>query len=149
MASPGRLRRLLPRSQACGRFDVTAGSRRRRRARPIARADDWVACCGPRLVATASGFGPATRWIHGEEALVVTYSIVARDGVTGDLGVAVQSRFLSVGSVVPRDDGVRHDQCLLSVNPAACPAEAARSGDEPRNAACDTIIRQNDQKCTW
>ena len=31
----------------------------------------------------------------------MTYSIVARDGVTGDLGVAVQSRFLSVGSVVP------------------------------------------------
>ncbi len=31
----------------------------------------------------------------------MTYSIVARDGATGDLGVAVQSRFLSVGSVVP------------------------------------------------
>jgi uncharacterized Ntn-hydrolase superfamily protein len=31
----------------------------------------------------------------------MTYSIVARDVVTGDLGVAVQSRFLSVGSVVP------------------------------------------------
>ncbi|MHB8890488.1 MAG: DUF1028 domain-containing protein [Candidatus Limnocylindrales bacterium] len=39
--------------------------------------------------------------MHREEALVVTYSIVARDGVTGDLGVAVQSRFLAVGSVVP------------------------------------------------
>jgi uncharacterized Ntn-hydrolase superfamily protein len=31
----------------------------------------------------------------------VTYSIVARDRATGDLGVAVQSKFLSVGSVVP------------------------------------------------
>ncbi len=31
----------------------------------------------------------------------MTYSIVARDAATGDLGVAVQSRFLSVGSVVP------------------------------------------------
>lgn len=31
----------------------------------------------------------------------MTYSIVARDGATGDLGVAVQSKFLSVGSVVP------------------------------------------------
>ena len=30
-----------------------------------------------------------------------TYSIVAGDPVTGDLGVAVQSRFLGVGSVVP------------------------------------------------
>ena len=31
----------------------------------------------------------------------MTYSIVARDRLTGDLGVAVQSRFLAVGSVVP------------------------------------------------
>ncbi len=31
----------------------------------------------------------------------MTYSIVARDSATGDLGVAVQSRFLAVGSVVP------------------------------------------------
>lgn len=31
----------------------------------------------------------------------MTYSIVARDPATGDLGVAVQSRFLAVGSVVP------------------------------------------------
>ena len=33
--------------------------------------------------------------------MVVTFSIVARDQTTGDLAVAVQSRFLSVGSVVP------------------------------------------------
>ncbi len=31
----------------------------------------------------------------------MTYSIVARDPVTGDLGVAVQSKFLAVGAVVP------------------------------------------------
>jgi uncharacterized Ntn-hydrolase superfamily protein len=30
-----------------------------------------------------------------------TFSIVARDPVTGDLGVAVQSKFLAVGAVVP------------------------------------------------
>ena len=33
--------------------------------------------------------------------LVATYSIVARDPVTGDLGVATQSKFLAVGSIVP------------------------------------------------
>lgn len=33
--------------------------------------------------------------------IVATYSIVAWDSVTGDLGVAVQSKFLAVGSVVP------------------------------------------------
>jgi uncharacterized Ntn-hydrolase superfamily protein len=31
----------------------------------------------------------------------VTYSIVARDPASGDLGVAVQSKFLAVGAVVP------------------------------------------------
>ena len=31
----------------------------------------------------------------------MTFSIVARDGATGDLGVAVQSKFLAVGAVVP------------------------------------------------
>ncbi len=34
-------------------------------------------------------------------ALVATYSIVAFDPATGDLGVAVQSKFFGVGSVVP------------------------------------------------
>lgn len=33
--------------------------------------------------------------------LVSTFSIVARDEVTGDLGVAVESKFLAVGAVVP------------------------------------------------
>ncbi len=31
----------------------------------------------------------------------MTYSIVARDAATGDLGIAVQSKFLAVGAVVP------------------------------------------------
>jgi uncharacterized Ntn-hydrolase superfamily protein len=30
-----------------------------------------------------------------------TFSIVARDPGTGDLGIAVQSKFLAVGAVVP------------------------------------------------
>jgi uncharacterized Ntn-hydrolase superfamily protein len=35
------------------------------------------------------------------EPIVATYSIAAFDPATGDLGVAVQSKFFSVGSVVP------------------------------------------------
>ena len=35
-----------------------------------------------------------------EEPFTHTYSIVARDSVTGDIGVAVQSHWFSVGSVV-------------------------------------------------
>lgn len=44
-------------------------------------------------LALVFGLGP-TRPVH-------TYSIVARDPVTGELGVAVQSHWFSVGSVVP------------------------------------------------
>ena len=32
---------------------------------------------------------------------ISTFSIVARDPATGELGVAVQSKFLSVGAMVP------------------------------------------------
>jgi uncharacterized Ntn-hydrolase superfamily protein len=39
--------------------------------------------------------------VGGERQPMGTYSIVAYDPVTGDLGVAVQSRFLGVGAVVP------------------------------------------------
>lgn len=39
--------------------------------------------------------------IAGDEPSVNTYSIVAFDPQTGDLGVAVQSKFFGVGSVVP------------------------------------------------
>jgi uncharacterized Ntn-hydrolase superfamily protein len=37
----------------------------------------------------------------GREPVVATFSIVARDPKTGDLGIAVASRFLAVGAVVP------------------------------------------------
>ena len=39
--------------------------------------------------------------IEPEHALISTFSIVARDSATGELGVAVASRFFAVGSVVP------------------------------------------------
>jgi uncharacterized Ntn-hydrolase superfamily protein len=45
------------------------------------------------VLALVLGLGPA-RPVH-------TYSIVARDPATGELGVAVQSHWFSVGSVVP------------------------------------------------
>ncbi|MGA7672484.1 MAG: DUF1028 domain-containing protein, partial [Nitrolancea sp.] len=35
------------------------------------------------------------------EPLVSTFSIVARNAENGDLGIAVQSKFLAVGAVVP------------------------------------------------
>jgi uncharacterized Ntn-hydrolase superfamily protein len=44
---------------------------------------------------------PPEPWRRREPPPVATFSIVAYDPETGDLGVAVQSRFLGVGSVVP------------------------------------------------
>jgi uncharacterized Ntn-hydrolase superfamily protein len=38
------------------------------------------------------------------DQLIATYSIVARDAATGDLGVAVQSCYLAVGAAVPWGD---------------------------------------------
>lgn len=47
----------------------------------------------------------------------MTYSIVARDPISGDLGVAVASRFFAVGSLVPH---IRHNAAMATqafVNP--------------------------------
>ena len=38
---------------------------------------------------------------ENECTVISTFSIVGRDSVTGELGVAVASRFFAVGSVVP------------------------------------------------
>ena len=54
------------------------------------------------LVATALLFiAPMTARPDSHRPLVATFSIVAWDEETGDLGVAVESRFFAVGSVVP------------------------------------------------
>ncbi len=45
--------------------------------------------------------GCSTQKPERDEKIVATYSIVAFDPVTGDLGVAVQSKFFGVGIVVP------------------------------------------------
>jgi len=52
-------------------------------------------------------FGSIEGWfvpVYGQSCVdkpISTFSIVARDSVTGELGIAVASRFFSVGSVVP------------------------------------------------
>ena len=50
------------------------------------------------LSASPAGAGPASR---GAADHISTFSIIARDPVTGDLGVGVQSKYFAVGSVVP------------------------------------------------
>ncbi len=52
--------------------------------------------------ASSAGAGPrAARALESAHRNVSTFSIVARDSITGELGVAVASRFFAVGTVVP------------------------------------------------
>jgi len=64
-----------------------------------------IACAGLSIVLTgcASTTPPprAERPVADYQRPVATYSIVARDPNTGEIGVAVQSHWFSVGSVVP------------------------------------------------
>jgi uncharacterized Ntn-hydrolase superfamily protein len=50
---------------------------------------------------TAPESAPADEARAGDRGLVSTFSIVGRDGATGEMGIAVASRFFAVGSVVP------------------------------------------------
>lgn len=68
---------------------------------------------------------------------VATYSIVARDPSTGDLGVAVQSHWFSVGSVVPwAESGVGAVATQSFVEPSYGPKGLAslRAGKAPQAA---------------
>jgi len=61
---------------------------------------------------------------------VSTYSIVARDAATGELGVAVQSHWFSVGSVVPwAQSGVGAVATQSFVEPSYGPLGLAAMGD--------------------
>ena len=71
------------------------------------------------------------QFFYGENPLVSTYSIVARDPETGEMGVAVQSHWFSVGSMVTWGEaGVGVVATQSFVNPAFGPdgLELLKSG---------------------
>jgi uncharacterized Ntn-hydrolase superfamily protein len=75
-------------------------------ARGLALSALLLAACATALIALPAPQGAAERPPEPRRAMVAaspvaTFSIVARDAETGDLGVAVQSRFFAVGAVVP------------------------------------------------
>ncbi len=67
----------------------------------IGIAKNIPALCLAALAASAPFSFDARALETSKERPVHTYSIVARDSVTGDMGVAVQSHWFSVGPVVP------------------------------------------------
>jgi len=80
---------------------------------------------------------------YGQEPLAHTYSIVARDSVTGEMGVAVQSHWFSVGTIVTWGEaGVGVIATQSFVNPAFGPQGLAllKSGHTAQEAL-DILIR--------
>jgi uncharacterized Ntn-hydrolase superfamily protein len=76
---------------------------------------------------------------------VATFSIVARDPATGELGVAVQSRFIAVGAVVPwARAGVGAVATQSYANPTYGPRGLDRlaKGEDP-GAALDAMLAED------
>src|SRR3954449_11425986 len=81
--------------------------------------------------------GKAPKPVGGSVVRRATYSIVARDPATGELGVAVQSHWFSVGSIVSwAEPGVGAVATQSIAEPAYGPRllERLRSGQSPRDA---------------
>ncbi|MFW5873670.1 MAG: DUF1028 domain-containing protein [Bacillota bacterium] len=78
---------------------------------------------------------------------IATFSIVALDPETGELGVAVQSRFLAVGSIVPwAEAGVGAIATQARGNPTYGPKGLSllREGKSPRKVI--EILLKNDEE---
>ncbi len=80
------------------------------------------------------------------DPLVSTFSIVARDSETGDLGIAVESKFLAVGAVVPwARAGVGAVATQARANVAWGPAALdLLAGGMSAQEALDTITRNDE-----
>src|SRR6187200_848119 len=79
---------------------------------------------------------------------VATYSIVARDAATGEMGVAVQSHWFSVGSVVPwAEAGVGAVATQSFVEPSYGPNGLAlmKQGVDPKDAL-KQLLAKDDQR---
>lgn len=97
-----------------------------------------VGCLMPSILAAeALRTLPPSKTSPSEAPLVSTFSIVARDPRTGELGVAVQSRFLAVGAVVPwAKAGVGAIATQSRANPAYGPKglQLLAAGTAPNDA---------------
>lgn len=82
------------------------------------------------------------------DPLAHTYSIVARDPVTGDFGVAVQSHWFQVGPVVPWAEagvGAVATQSFVKVDYGPLGLKLMKEG-KPAQQALDSLLAQDPQK---
>ena len=80
---------------------------------------------------------------------VATYSIVARDPVTGDMGVAVQSHWFSVGPVVAWAEagvGAVATQSFVRVAYGPEGLAAMRAGEDPAQALARLVATDNSRE---
>src|SRR5437879_7428761 len=80
--------------------------------------------------------------------LAHTYSIVARDSTTGELGVAVQSHYFSVGPVVPWAEagvGAVATQSLVLVDYGPGGLDLMRGGKSAQEAL-DSLLKADPHK---
>lgn len=79
----------------------------------------------------------------------MTYSIVARDPATGQLGVAVASRFFAVGALVPH---IRGGKCAVATQAFVNPlwgieaADRMAAGEAATDVLADLVARDGGQK---
>jgi uncharacterized Ntn-hydrolase superfamily protein len=80
----------------------------------------------------------------------MTWSILARDPATGEIGVAVASRFLAAGALCPRVEGGIGAACTQAlVNPHIAPDALARlRGGEPPGHALAALLAADAGRAT-
>lgn len=101
------------------------------------------------LAVTVAGLLASAAWAQSRRPSpfrpVSTYSIVARDPATGDLGVAVQSHWFSVGSVVTWAEagvGAVATQSFVETSYGPLGLEAMRSG-KPAGLALQELVAKD------
>jgi uncharacterized Ntn-hydrolase superfamily protein len=113
---------------------------------PVLRA--WCSVLGASCVAFGAWCSVLAPSVASADPLVHTYSIVARDPATGELGVAVQSHWFSVGSIVTwAEAGVGAVATQSFVEPAYGPRglELMRSG-VAAPAALEQLVAKDAQR---
>ncbi len=124
-------------------------------SRSIAAAAPWLLCLAASLPC-ATGCSAATSDTDARSMqaaairppLVATFSIVARDPQSGELGVAVQSRWFSVGSLVPWAEygvGAVATQSFIEVAYGPEGLRLLREGKTPREAL-EALTRKDPQR---
>lgn len=91
-----------------------------------------LTCCGPRAAAPGAAALPRT-----DDRLINTYSVVARDAETGAMGVAVQSHWFQVGTMVSWAEagvGAVATQALTNASFGPRGLAALRAGMSPERA---------------